>query len=956
MTTKLFLFGTPRLEQKGRLVKLGQKPLLLLAYLALEGKATRRDLARLLWSNATDPLNSVSAARISIRDGLKKGLGGDHETLFLEPGFWCDVLEFEQAVGSGEAHWQAGLELQHEELLAGVRLPEWQDGFGADFEEWLLGKREGLLEQRAELQWRLAVVALQKSNWALALPLLEATQLPHLPLREDAARLLMLCAGALGREVRAMTAFGKLEQRLRDELGVLPSGATRTALETARSSQKDCMRQLEQEFLVVRKPPTLEEVDVPLFGREPELARIAAELGLAQAGQSRLVLIGGEPGVGKSRLARESVRGLRQALVLSGVASPTGVSLHLFERLVRRAYAQRSGLALNPVWQQSLAAFMPDVLGASPLETNKEHLFAAIAALLEMPEQITVLLLDDLHWADATSLELLLYLLKQPRRTGLLVLATQRSTEKSISQHLIQMLAREHNGIRLELRGLDEAAIRGLTHSLGRNFDVLQLQQKSGGNPFYLLEMLKSGLDAPRLRDLILARVEQLPSVAQQLLEVAALLGDGQSLKILRAVSGRSLEEISAALDALALADLLHVTEDGTHFQHDLTREVIAREIRSDRQQILHLRAARVLPPQQAAVHAWAAQDAWAETDATNAVQTFLESGKQNSLRGDLPMALTWFERAYNASQTDADRLYSQTERAAALERYGKHREALEILNRADIVLQNVADPVRRAGAWLARANLLALKLHQLEPAKILLEQSLTALQPLTHGAAQLLKSDALNIQGTIARLEQHYDEAVALFTQSLTIRQALGDDARTAYSLMNLALLYSRLDDPRAEPQHVQALELYRQLGDQHGVVRVLNNLGNHFVKKQHYQRAVESYREGLQLLIEPWAEARAHLNLGAALFYLGDYQNAQQNYTLAWQRAVLLEDTESSFFALLNLIEVSLKVKDFPSAKKHLETIQPYLEQAVFAPHRPEILRFSQTIEGVLYEKNLG
>jgi DNA-binding SARP family transcriptional activator len=229
----LSVMGTPRLTRNGSAVKLGLKPLLLLTYLTLHGAATRRDLAMLLWSNATDPLNSVSAARVAIRDVLKKLLGGDQETLFLLGDLGCDALEVAAAHQSQDPQdWQRGWELSAEEFLAGVHLPEWQDGYGADFENWLLEQRETHLEKRSDLAWRLAGLALEQGDWAAALPYLEYTQQDFLPLREDATRLLMLTAGALGREVRALTAWQKLEKRLLQELEVPPQPSSRAALET----------------------------------------------------------------------------------------------------------------------------------------------------------------------------------------------------------------------------------------------------------------------------------------------------------------------------------------------------------------------------------------------------------------------------------------------------------------------------------------------------------------------------------------------------------------------------------------------------------------------------------------------------------------------------------------------------------------------------------------------------
>ncbi len=951
MTLVLNVLGTPQLEVRGRVVKLGIKPMLVLAYLALEGRASRRDLARLLWSNASDPLNSVSAARVSIRDVLKKWLEGDAETLFLQAGFTCDALQLEAALleVDNPDSWHQALMLYRGAFLENVRLPEWEDGFGGEFEDWLLTRREQLEATRAELAWRLARVYLAGLEVSDALALLEITQAEHLPPREDATRLLILAAGALNREIRAQTAFQKLETRLREELEVQPSSSTRAALELARSNPEVCLATLKKEFAI--QPNNLgvslgleQGVDVPVFGRDQELAVLSKELERVRNGATRLVLLSGEPGVGKTRLTREMARVAQPAWVLAGVAAPTGLPLGLFDRIVRRAVQQKGIEHLNRVWQSALAAFLPDALQASSTDTNKEHLFAAISALLTDPSQCTVLLLDDLQWADQTSLELLIHLVQQPRTQGLLVLCTLRNTETPLHnlRSIFEIITREQRGTRVEIQGIPESAVAEIAQTLGRQTDPLKLHQQSGGNPFYVLELLRAG-NTNDLTDLVKNRIEVLPDTAQQLLEVAALLGNGQQLTALRSVSGRSLEEISENLDHLAITDILHLTEEGTRFKHDLIREVVLNNIRSARKQILHLRAARALAPTQAARHALAAKDAWEETDILKMLHAFLETGKQHSIRGDLTSALEWFEHARSHSQNASQRLHALTERAAALERYGRHNDALETLNQAAILEPEVTDPVRRSAAWLARANLLALKMHRLEEAQVLVSQALIILEEVNHSAAQLTRSDALNIQGTIYRLEKKYPEAAQAFEASLTIRQALEDDAKIAISLMNLGMVYTQMSDSRTEQTLQESLKIYRKLGDDSGIARNLNNLGMYYTQFQKYEQALNAFQQALELnrlFFDPWAEARAYQNIGTTHFYLAEYHLAQQNYQSALEKAFSIRDSENQLLALLNLLEVA-EILQIDSTV-WLEQIKPFVTNESFSSYHTEINKY--------------
>ncbi len=947
MTLALHLLGSPQLEFRGRPVKLGIKPMLVLAYLALEGRASRRDLARLLWSNASDPLNSVSAARVSIRDAIKKWLEGDNETLDLKNGFHCDVKVFFMALSTQKPEvWQSALERHQGDFLEGIRLPEWDDGFGADFENWLFTKREQVLETKAELSWRLARHYLAKLEFEKALPLLETTQTENLPPKEDATRLLLLTAGALNREIRALTAYSKLERRLQEELELSPSNLTKAALQTARSNPEACIAAIKKEFQAKNTVTTtshgLEEEDVPLFGRNAELQIIKHELTRAKQGAARIVVMCGEPGVGKSRLALESIKNSNELFVLHGVANATGVSLGLFDRVVRQALTILDTSSFNRLWQQALAAFIPDAISNTQLEPSKDHLFAAITALLTHPEQATILHLDDLQWADKTSVELLIHLMHTPNPQGLLILCTLRNTEtpRTDLKNLFELFTRENQGVKLELNGLTPEAVAEFAHALGSQTNTQNLHQQSGGNPFFLLEILRVGKETHRLHDLVKSRLAMLPETAQQLLEVAALLGNGNNFNVLRAVSGRSSEEILEDLEDLGKADVLHLLEEGTRFKHDLIREVVLEQIRPARKQILHLRAARYLSPVQAGIHALAAARAWEETDTPKMLLALLETGKQHSIRGDLTVALEWFGHAEQHSRNANEKLQALTERASALERYGRHEAALETLSKVEILEGSVTEPVLRSGAWLARANLLALKMHRLEEAQVLVNQAFTALEGLSYSAAQLARSDALNIQGTIYRLEKKYPEAATAFEASLSIRQALEDDVRTAKVLTNLAMTYTQLGDSRAEKTHKSCLDLFMKLEDEVGLTKTQINIGRFYTKHKVYDNALVAYQEALrlsQMLHDPWAEARAYLNLGVTHFYMKDFTLAKERYLVSLEKAKSLQDSENELLALLNLLEVDQVLKT--DSTIWLEQIRPFASNESFSAYHTEI-----------------
>ena len=975
MALRFSWLGLPNVEVRGRTPKLGVKLQCLLAYLSLHGRANRRDLARLLWAEASDPLNSVSAARTNLAQILGKHFKTDLETLEVV-NFECDVLEFRKFLEIGDL--QAAWDVWGGSFLAGVRLPEWDSGYGEEFEEWLLETREALEAKRSELAFKLARLALEQQNFEAALPFLEVTQADFLEPREDAARLLMLVAGAVGREDLAITAFSKLEKRLSDELGVPSTQKTRDALLLARSDRAACRLQLERDFRV-QKPSLslsigLEDTDVPLVGRESELELLLAELERSRFGETRLVVISGEPGVGKTRIAREIARnGMTLSpgfLVASGVSAPTGVPLQAFDRVARKLIRSRPEVleTMNSAWRDALARFVPDVLEPSNANTNPElerrHLFEAIRTLLMHPDRPTLLLIDDLQWADEGTLELIVHLMRHTKSKGFLLLATMRDTEASKAnlKPILELIGREDLGRRVKLEGLNETSVEKLAETLGRTINASNLHRTSGGNPFYLLELLRASdpESVTRVHDLVRARLEHLPDEARQVLEAAAILGDGSSMNVLRKVSGRSLEELETALIDLERASLLQLEDDGTRFHHDLTREVVLSDLKASRRALMHLRAARarVSTPALAARHYLESRTTWDDDDRMPAVNAMIEAGNLSALRGDLNAGLEWYNQALENAGTPAARVRTLTEQARTLERYGRHNEAIAALDQADVLNANLTDPVQRASTQIARANLLALKLGRLEEAQTLVDTALTALEGLKTEEAQRFRSDALNVAGTVARLQNEFEKAVELFSESLTIRKALDDKSRVAASLNNLALVYTKLRDPRAEETHLECMRVRQEIGDTVGIARVLNNLGIYYTEvEKNYKKARETYQKTLKLnreISDSWGETYSLLNIGAAEFYLDFLKPIPAGLPIALKIAEENHDKNNEILALSNLAEVGLELNDFDFTRDTLDQLEKKLLPGELAHIQSDVRRYRALLAEKINFKN--
>jgi tetratricopeptide (TPR) repeat protein len=707
---------------------------------------------------------------------------------------------------------------------------------------------------------------------------------------------------------------------------------------------------------------------VPLVGREIDLELLLAELERSRFGETRLALISGEPGVGKTRIAREIARNAMTLspgfLVASGISAPTGIPLQAFDRVARKLIRSRPEILehMNSVWRDALARFVPDLLEPSSPNTNPElerrHLFEAIRVLLTHPDRPTLLLIDDLQWADEGTLELIVHLMRHANPKGFLLLATMRDTETSKAnlKPILELIGRENLGRRVKLEGLSELNVERLAETLGRSINAGSLHRTSGGNPFYLLELLRAGNpeEVTRVHDLVRARLEYLPDEAKQVLEAAAILGDGSSMNHLRKVSGRSLEELETALIDLERASL-QLEDEGTRFHHDLTREVVLTDLKASRRALMQLRAARsrASTPALAARHYLESRTTWDEGDAIPAVNAMIEAGNLSALRGDLNAGLEWYNFALENANTPAARVRALTEQARTLERYGRHNEAINALDQADVLNANLTDPVQRASTQIARANLLALKLGRLEEAQTLVDTALTALEGLKGEEAQRSTSDALNVAGTVARLQNKLEQAAELFSKSLNIRRALDDKSRVAASLNNLALVYTKLHDSRAEETHLECIKVRREIGDSVGIARVLNNLGIYYTDvEKDYKKARDAYQKALKLSREnadSWGETYSLLNIGAAEFYLGAFEQARNQYQSALKIALENHDKNNQILALSNLAEVGLELNDLRLTQDSLEQLETTLEPGEFVHIQQDVIRY----RAVLAEK---
>ena len=450
-----------------------------------------------------------------------------------------------------------------------------------------------------------------------------------------------------------------------------------------------------------------------IIGRRAELAALTQALRSLGDRESPIVVLSGEPGIGKTRLLDElCARADGQGhLVLRGRAAemeqvlPFAVVVDALGDFGASLGADRLGRLVG-AQAEELAPIVPELeglggVGAGQLQDERFRTHRAVRALLEAlcARGRVVLALDDLHWADDASLELIAHLLRRPPRRGvMLVLAYRPAPARSV---LVDALARAHRDgtvIELPLQALTRGEADRLIDGELSEFAREELFVQSGGNPFYLQELARGSpsgaaveaADVPRSVALALDQeVRALPDDAQRLARAAAVVGDPMALDV--AVAAAELEEGPAlqALDALLGAALLAPTDVPRRyrFRHPLVRRAVYDTTADGWRLGAHARAARALEDHGGPLVARAHHlERCAQPGDADAIDVLVQAGARAAPRAPATAA-AWYAAALrllpDATQTAGQRLGLLVALAQCRAATGELTAALEALSAA---------------------------------------------------------------------------------------------------------------------------------------------------------------------------------------------------------------------------------------------------------------------------------
>ena len=799
----------------------------LLGWLALHpGEHPRGTLAARFWPDVLD-----SSARASLRSAawnLRRALGPDADGALLTDrdriGLRCesDLAAFDAHLAAGER--EAAVALCDGPLLAGFD------------DDWVLEARDRHAERLSTALAELADAAPTPQAAAA----LARRRLALDPLDEAAARDLMRRLAEAGDRAGAFSVYDRLAERLRTQLGLAPSAATRDAAAQLRAGAPPAV--------AAQAPvaPASPAAAWALVGRDVELGALLAWWA---APEGLLAVLSGESGIGKTRLAREALQRARAdgtrtaecaALELGGPAP-----FSLWAELLRDLAASVPPPAPEATWPEELAAIAPSLprrLGRTadrapaPMvpELARARLFEAAVEAIEhaCADRPLVLLFDDVHLADAASLELLAYAARRFAGLPVLALLTRRHTPERPDVDTLLHTHRSRGGalIEIELSPLPRSAVDTLVRSvatLGADARE-QVIDAADGNPLLAVESARASAGGhtgppPSLQAVVRAALGRLDPGARRAAELAAVAG--------RDLTRRELDRLTTLEDVLGALDsgLFAPQDQAFGFRHALLREAAGAHLPAARRRARHAELAGALGGSAAEIArhlrlagrddeaaerlASAAADALGLGAVGEAIAFLTEAVELRP--GDPPLLLELAQaHAWNGDQESAQRALDaalhtlapgdHAARAAAHVRgakwYGgalcRPRRTVEEARAALRELEHVDEPDRAVlgtalamGAWgasvagsTADADALLARLDQLEP----------------HDRE--LRWEASTARAFRALRDDQLEQALARFYETVDLMQAAPDRAYAVWvNLSCIAAALGRLEESLA-------------------------------------------------------------------------------------------------------------------------------------------------------------
>lgn len=681
-----------------------------------------------------------------------------------------------------------------------------------------------------------------------------------------------------------------------------------------------------------------------LIGREREQKTLLAALDSTSKGQGAVWLVGGEAGVGKSRLldtlrTQALVRGF---LVLRGqAASESGLPFGTWREVLRRLVVEVDLNDLDAAILRDLVPDIPillerDIPPAPPLEPRlaQERLISAALGLIRAYDKPLVILLEDLHWATE-SVDLLRRIMPLTKDRTLLIVGSFRSDERP---KLPELLVGAQT---LALPRLTEGETAQLAESmLGEVATqpalIRYLQRETEGNAFFLVEVARALAESARglhainsaslptslsvggIQALLRRRMERLPQSAHSLLQIAAVLGRQVDLAVLQAID--SAMPLEPWLAACADAAILEIYEGQWRFRHDKLRESVLSEMDPEIRKILHRVSAAALEARYARSreHAAIISYHWRQAGDSAKERTYALLGIEHLvLVGANQDAISLAERALALlpAENKLQRAAVLLQMALAYEFLGDYPKVIALCEEL-LPLCQAEKPSPRLIAGMRLLSIAKMRLGKPDEA---LQQAVLGLATAESFEDRLGEASLRALISGIHSYLDQYQQAVVEGEKALALAIAANDLGLQARTISVLGGAYYGLGNTEKALQTWEtALELSRRVGDRNTQVSISGNLGTLCSDLALLEKA-RDYQEQAYTLAHQTGSRRAEcyslINLGTTAHVLGQTENAvrynERGLALArdmgdkYAECIALQNVGSTAHALGNTVK---------------------------------------------------
>jgi len=654
-------------------------------------------------------------------------------------------------------------------------------------------------------------------------------------------------------------------------------------------------------------------------GRQQELNTLLegleAILQVPPKGQS--FLIGGEAGVGKSRLLDElRIRAMVKGVtVLSGKGSATGdIPYSYWRDIIRRLLLSTQ---ITDIEASILTEIVPDIdhllgkeippapsVDASLAQTRLKE---TIVALVLRQTHPTIIILEDLHWA----LESLVPIKELTARIGqlpILIIGSYRHDERpNLPTQLPAMQT-------IMLERFDQETMRALCASMlgeaGHRENLLAfVQRETEGNAFFIVETMRAlaqevgrldnigrsplpaSIQAGGIQAVIQRRLEAVPSVHRPLLNVAAIQARQFNLTVVEAVAREYdllVDSMNTWLQACADAAVIELKDGNWQFAHEKLRMVIIEAIPVDERRQWHRRVALAMEHKfdDLTQYAIPLLYQWREAgDTLKEAHYGLIAARQNNAKSEFSIAIAQAQRVLeilpNTSQHTSQRIEAMHILGIAYASTGQLHESETILQDA-LVQARQHDDLGLLILSLSELGSLLTARQQFDQAQPYLQEAIALSEK--HDDLQL-RANVLNNLGTLYHEQGLHQNALDHYYRSLAICRRLSYQWGIARALNNIGNVYiAENDAAQAKTFYTESLTLWRAIGSRRGVATVLNNLGVVTESLGQYEEAARYYQEGLELS----QTYNDELNMAINLINLAWVLMMQKKFTQAYSHLI--------------------------------------------------------------------